>query len=482
MLIRDVDIGGAPCSVRIRGGQVLAIAPTLPAEMGEPIVDGGGGALLPGLHDHHIHLFAAAAARSSVDCGPPLDAAGLARRLRGAAEAAGSGWVRGVGYHDAVAGDLDRDVLDACMGNTPARIQHCSGRLWVFNSAALDRLLGSGAEPVGYDPFERQGGRLTGRLYDGDEWLKARLASQPPDLAGLSTELARRGVTGVTDTGHANDLRTYAALGEAQRRGEILQDLLVFGGPDLDRAQASPGIRAGAVKFHLHDNAPPDPADFTRDIARAHDAGRNIAVHCVTVADLVITLACLADAGARRGDRIEHASLVPPDLVDWIAALGVTVVTQPHFIAERGDGYLRDLDPAEIPWLYRAGSLIAAGVPIAAGSDAPYGKPDPWASMQAAVDRRTASGVRLGEAERLTPEQALALYSGGADAPGEGARRLQVGMTADLCLLDRPWAAARRTFGEVAVNLTLKAGRPIWTAPALEASACRAVAADPVDL
>lgn len=480
MLIRDVDIDGARRSVRVRGGRVLAIAPVLPAEAGERVFEGGGGALLPGLHDHHIHLFAAAAARSSVDCGPPLDATSLARRLRDAAEAAGAGWIRGVGYHDAVAGDLDRDRLDAWLGPTPARIQHCSGRLWIFNSAALDRLVGGASGQAGPDPLERRAGRLTGRLYDGDEWLKTRLVGQRPDLAALGAELARHGVTGVTDTGHANDLRTYEALGEAQRRGELLQDLLVFGGEELDRAPASSGIRAGAVKFHLHDNDLPDPADFTRRIARAHDAGRNVAVHCVTVADLVVTLGCLADAGAHRGDRIEHASVVPPDLIDWIAALGVTVVTQPHFIAERGDGYLRDLDPAEAPWLYRAGSLIAAGTPVAAGSDAPYGRPDPWASMQAAVDRRTASGIVLGEAERLTPEQALALYSGAADAPGGRPRRLEIGMTADLCLLDRPWAAARRAIGEVAVNLTLKAGRPIWAPTAFDPGARRAAMAEPV--
>ena len=482
MLIRDVDIDGVARSVRIRGGRILAIAPTLPAEPGERAFDGGGGALLPGLHDHHIHLFAAAAARSSVDCGPPLDATGLAQRLGEAAVAAGSCWVRGVGYHDGVAGELDRDVLDAWLGDTPIRVQHCSGRLWIFNSAALDRLVGEASGQAGSDPLERRAGRLTGRLYDGDEWLKTRLVSQRPDLAGLSAELARRGVTGVTDTGHANDLRTYEALGAAQRRGDILQDLLVFGGTELDDAPVSAHICAGAVKFHLHDDDLPDPAEFTRAIARAHNAGRNVAVHCVTVADLVVTLGCLADAGVRGGDRIEHASLVPPDLLDWIAALGVTVVTQPHFIRERGDGYLRDLDPAEIPWLYRAGSLIAAGAPIAAGSDAPYGKPDPWASMQASIHRRTASGVTLGETERLTPEQALALYSGASDAPGGPSRQLRVGMVADLCLLDRPWAAARRMLGQVAVTLTLKSGSPIWIAAPRESNARSAATAESVDL
>jgi predicted amidohydrolase YtcJ len=29
----------------------------------ESVLDAGGGEILPGLHDHHIHLFAAAAAQ-----------------------------------------------------------------------------------------------------------------------------------------------------------------------------------------------------------------------------------------------------------------------------------------------------------------------------------------------------------------------------------------------------------------------------------
>ena len=66
------------------------------------MVDAAGGALLPGLHDHHVHLMAMAAARDSVDVGT----AGLAA-LR---TAPGDDWVRAVGYHESIAGPLDRDA------------------------------------------------------------------------------------------------------------------------------------------------------------------------------------------------------------------------------------------------------------------------------------------------------------------------------------------------------------------------------------
>jgi predicted amidohydrolase YtcJ len=238
------------------------------------------------------------------------------------------------------------------------------------------------------------------------------------------------------------------------------------------------GIRPGAVKFHLHDGDLPDLDVFRGDIARAHDSGRSVAVHCVTVPDLVVTLTCLAEAGARAGDRIEHASLVPTDLIGWMAELGVTVVTQPHFITERGDSYRADLEAEEVPWLYRVRSLIEAGISVAGGSDAPYGRPDPWASMQAAVDRRTGEGVVLGDDERLSPEAALGLYTSAADLPGGPSRRLAVGGLADIVLLDRPWVRAREVLGDVDVRLTLKAGDPVWACPALDRQLAEPIRAD----
>lgn len=444
-----------------RGGKIEAIGAWLEPRPGEAVMDGGGGALLPGLNDHHIHLFATAAGLGSVDCSQAWDANALADCIRQAVASAGQGWVRGIGYSGSESDELDRDVLDACAADVPVRIQHKSGRLWVFNSAGLNRIMHGGGD---HHPLEERGGRLTGRLYDGDLWLRYRLQSQVPDLAPLSDQLARYGVTGVTDAGHGNDRGTVEVFIDARRSGALKQDVLVFGNMDLDPGAGGEGVTVGAVKFHLHDNDHPDPAVFIAAIVRAHDKGRCVAIHCVTVADLVLSLSCLEEAGCGAGDRLEHASVIPPELIEWITRLGLAVVTQPHFIRQRGDHYLRDVDADERPWLYRAGSLLDAGIPLAAGSDAPYGGANPWASMQAAVDRRSESGECMGSDEALSPEAALALFSSPLSAPGQPAVRLAPGQPADLCLLDRAWSAARQDLGAVTVRLTLKAGEPIWAA------------------
>ena len=82
--------------------------------------------------------------------------------------------------------------------------------------------------------------------------------------------------------------------------------------------------------------------------------------------------------------------------------------------------------------------------------------------MQAALDRRTTSGIRLGEKEALSPERALALFTTSADAPGVLPRRVATGEPADLCLLDRPWARARASLASEHVVLTCVAEKVTW--------------------
>ena len=150
----------------------------------------------------------------------------------------------------------------------------------------------------------------------------------------------------------------------------------------------------------------------------ARRQGRTVAVHCVTREALVLALAGWDLVGAIPGDRVEHASVVTPGLAARMAALGLTVVTQPAFVACRGDRYLDEVDPDDVPHLYPWRTLITAGVPVAGSSDAPFGDADPWRAMEAATARRTPSGRVLGSGERLSRPAALALYLGPWRSPG----------------------------------------------------------------
>lgn len=450
MLIRNAEVWGLGLAdVRVVGQHIDAIGELAP-QAGEPLIDAGGGALLPGLHDHHIHLAALAVRADSVSCGPPEVA--TPADLAAALAKPGKGWLRGIGYHESVMGLPDARALDRLVPDRPLRIQHRSGRLWLLNSVALDELLSRAETPPGLD-------RATGHLFEEDDWLRAALGSRPPDFAAVSAELARYGVTGLTDMSPRNDPAIAAHFARHMQNGTLVQHCHLAGG--LSLAEAPPAAwHLGPAKLHLHENALPAFDEVVAFIAAAHGQARAVAVHCVSEVELVFALAAIEEARARPGDRIEHGSVADDGQVGRIASLGLAVVTQPHFVAERGDRYLADVDMRHRDDLYRLASLCAAGIVLAGGSDAPFGSADPWTAMTAAVSRRTREGQVIGAAEALSPEQALALYLA---APGDLARqrRIALGEPADLCLLDRPWAQARERLTSADVRAVLVAGKMI---------------------
>ena len=437
LLIVNAEVEGvADLDVRCRDGRVVDVGRGLDAAPGEHVLDACGGALLPGLNDHHIHLFALAAARRSVKCGPP-DVTTFAE-LQAALEAApGEDWIRGVGYHESVAGLLDSRSLDALRGDRPVRIQHRSGKMWFVNSLAARRL--------GIDT-------PNGQLFRLDGLLRKRLA-EDEDL-GRSVEetsrlLAGYGIAGITDATYTNDSTTEAIY----RQLNLCQQVNLMGDESLP---------SGTVKIMLDDAALPDVNHLQERIAKAHARKRRVAFHCVTRTELVFALTALRAAGTLAGDRIEHAAVTDAATMGLLQEVSgeaghVTVVTQPNFIAERGDRYLRDVPPEDHASLYRCRGFLEAGLPLGGGTDAPYGDPDPWAAMRAAVERQTPDGQVVGADEKLTPEQALALFLAPLDDPGGAPRRVEIGAAADFCVLTRPWNGARSALAANLVAECVKA-------------------------
>ncbi|TDC97978.1 amidohydrolase family protein [Actinomadura sp. 7K507] len=452
-LLRDAEIGGRErADVRVAGAAIADVGGGLERRPGERVIECGGGALISGLRDDHLHLHALAAWRRSVPCGPPSvtgrDA--LSAALRNAVPDE-SGWVRGVGYAESVAGDLDAAALDALRADLPVRVQHRSGALWVLNSAAVRE---AGLEPGGHPGIERDaGGRPTGRLWRADGWLRARLpAPRPMDLGPVGRELARFGVTAVTDA--TPDLADTAmgSIEEAVGDGALPQRVRLLGVP-LGGRTRHPRVSTGPYKIVLADSGLPSLDDLIGRIRLAHGGGRPVAVHCVTREALLLLLAAFDDTGVLDGDRVEHGALIPGESVTDLARRGLRVVTQPGFIADRGDDYLRDVPAGDLPDLYRCRSLVEAGVPVALSSDAPYGPLDPWAVMDAAVHRAARSGAVVGRGEAVAARTALRSY---LTAPRDAA---------GLVLLHVPLDEALRRLSAANVRATIADGRLFQAQP-----------------
>lgn len=452
--------GGRVRAVGSRGDVRRALGPR--AER----IDCGGAAVLPGLIDPHLHLLALAARDAHLDVAAcrTRDAvlAAVAAHARTLPRGA---WVRAEGLDDAIVGRLPTAAeLAAVAGGRPVRLRHRSRHASVLCTRALARL-----------PSRLS--RDAGGLVAGHEAAISRVVGPLPDAvlaAGLDAAMRGLLAAGITTVADATP-RTRAGLAPlraAARTGRLALRVHAMraGAPWAGEGRLVPG----AVKLLVEEDGAglrPDPATLARRIARAAASGAQVAVHCTSAGMLVAALAGFAALPARlrreRRHRIEHCGECPPPLVPALAALDLVVVTNPAFVALRGDAYRAEHPSTAWPWLYRARSLLAAGVRVAGASDAPVSPPDPWRAMATARTRRTAGGAILGAAERLSAADALALFTGGAafalrdDARG----RIAAGGPADLVVVEPdPLRAPADEVAAARVRLTVVAGKVAWAA------------------
>ena len=455
-------------AIAVGGGRVLALGGRGElrhlAHRGTERVDCRGATVLPGLIDPHLHLFALAARRVNLDCSAYEDVDALLAAVRARATTLPPGaWVRGEGLDETRLGRVPSPAeLERAAGGRPVRLRHRSRHASVLGTTAL-RMLGSSDGTDVVAGREDELARLVGPL---------PAAAIEDALAAIARELAALGLTTVADatprTRRALEpLRRVAAAGRFPLRVAAMR-------PVGTRAWAPIGrLFPGATKIMVEETGGglrPSAALLARRIRRAATGGQ-VAVHCVGAATLVAALAGFAGVPAAerrvRRHRLEHVGECPPVLVGSIAALGLTVVTNPAFVRCRGDVYLGETTPAAHGWLYRAASLARAGIALAGASDAPVVSPSPWIGIAAARSRRTAGGVVLGPRERLGAAAALALFTTGAaralrtDVVG----RLVPGRPADLVVVaPDPLRAPADEVAATDVRLTLVAGERAWPA------------------
>lgn len=220
-------------------------------------------------------------------------------------------------------------------------------------------------------------------------------------------------------------------------------------------------------------------------IARAIDkAAFDLHLHAVgdqAVHDCVSALNLPRRPGWDPRHQIAHLDLVDPADVEMFAATGAIANIQPLWAR---------LDPVlvetKLPYLDDAHQLVhfafdtlrRAGVQLAIGSDWPVSSPDPLWGIHTAVNRTAppadphASDARsrtepLLPAEAMTLDTALAAYTTGsarANRLDKERGSLQVGMTADLVVLDAdPYAVEASALGEIGVDLTFAGGQVVFS-------------------
>jgi len=446
-----------------------------------------GRTVAPGFIDCHLHFMEGAAVAAGMSVVRRRTIGDLLADLRVTAGKTPPGnWLRAFGCDEALMHERrgpTRAELDASVGRNPLRLRHSTLHASWLNSRAIAAF---GLEAPGFKSpdgawLEREpSGRLTGFVVGLDEWISQRLprvtaAELEARTRTFSRELAAGGITAFTDATVRNgpdDLATIARLTASgaigQRAGIMIGHSHADSVADACNVADAAGIRIAGLKFMDHSRSEPVP--LAHRVARALSQGLDVAFHATEVEELEAALVAIEsarrDVNPRMLEsavcRIEHGGLIPDGYPERIAALGVWVVTNPGFVHFRGPKYAAD--PGLTPWLYRARSLLDAGVQVAAGSDAPVTPAKPLAAISAAMTRLSIDGDELGPAEKISLGEGFDLFTRSAARLSRlAAGEIAPGYFADLIVLAAdPLTLSSAEIPSLAVDLTIVAGRPIY--------------------
>jgi hypothetical protein len=202
-----------------------------------------------------------------------------------------------------------------------------------------------------------------------------------------------------------------------------------------------------------------------------HQSGFQAILHAIE--ETVIEAACSAIEYALKKfpkldhrHRIEHCSVCPPSLAKRLASLGIIVVTQPSFIYYSGERYLRTVLSNQLKCLYPIATLMRSEVTVAGSSDCPIAPTNPLMGIYAAVSRIADSGEKILPEERITPLEALKMYTeNAAKASFEEKNKgtISPGKLADLVVLNGdPTKLPIDEIKDIDVEMTILDGEIVW--------------------
>ena len=450
------------------------------------------GVVVPGFYDAHIHPSIVAEDLLHVDVSAAVvrDLSELKATLRRAAEQTRPGeWVRASRYDDARMPDgrvLDRADLDEVSTDHPVLVVHVAGHWGVINSRGLERggLGDESTPPPGGDLGRDANGHLNGVLYERALFRFAYPAVAggptiiPPTsleqrLVGLERALEMFHAAGLTSVCDAmvgpDDLRLYQ---EAERRGLLTARVNLLVAYDhfdaLRRLGLSSGFGSQRLRFNgvkafvdgalggrtclldrpfegstscgMQTTSTDDLRELVMDV---HTAGSRLAVHANGDRAIALLLDQIeaADAAYPRPDahhRIEHCSIVTPDILRRMKRLGTIAVPFGSYVHYHGRRLLEWYGAERVERMFAVRSMLDGGVTVAGSSDYPCGPYEPLLALQSCVTREGWDGAVVGPSQRITAREALDLYTtGAAHASGEShiKGRLAPGYLADFVVL-----------------------------------------------
>jgi predicted amidohydrolase YtcJ len=363
----------------------------------------------------------------------------------------------------------DRSDIDDLSGKNPVVLTRVCGHIALINTAAIRIMALEGRQGPEFDRDEA--GRLTGIVREGAlEEVNARVPRSAEvcadDLLSAEGDAARSGITTmhavISPAGYREELDALAALHSAGAlslryrvyipseamayvkekglRSKLNDSTVRINGVKL-YADGSLGARTASLRMPYADE--PGKLGILRHtdeelaslVDEADTEGYQVIIHAIgdrAVEQAIEALSLVAGARNPKRHRIEHASLLPRDLLGRMAKHGIRAAVQPLFITSDVWAAKR-LGEDRTQHLYPLKSMLGEGVMISGGSDSPIEHISPLVGVWAAM-------VRAGFApqESLSLDEAFGLYTSNANSNGfdEATSGLAEGADANLTLLD----------------------------------------------
>lgn len=434
------------------------------ADEADQVVDLGGRLLAPAFVDAHVHVTASGLGHVGLDLRHTRSREEVLDAVRRATEQRrGHGLILGHGWDDTswlVAEPPTNVELDRASYGGAVVLE----RIDVHSSVVSSAVLASFPELQREDGY-RADGRLTGSAHHR---LRAALYADLPADVRLDAQRATRrraaslGIAvlhemGGGAVGSGVDADSLARLCHNEPGPQILRYWASTGDPlEVDDHGAhgfggdsfidgTLGSGTALLREPYEDRAGTGEQFLTAAQVRDHvvactRAGRQTGFHVIGDAALDTVLAGLVEAAQLTGvaavrglsHRLEHVEMVRPEHLPVMADLGVVASMQPGFDARWGGqgGMYEERLGSRYELLNPFAQLVAAGVPLAFGSDAPVIPMGGWEAVQAAAFHHVPE-------HRISVRAAFAAHTrGGWRAAGLTGGVLSVGAPATFAVWD----------------------------------------------
>jgi predicted amidohydrolase YtcJ len=504
-------------ALAIKDGRFLAVGSTADVRnivgAGTRVIDAAGRFVCPGFIDAHNHPSGIEELYSPNANVRSIAALQAAIRPRVATTPPGM-WIDAFLFDDTKLTDpepLARRHLDAISTAHPIAVHHRGGHTVWFNSKAFELagITRDTPDPIHGRFFRDANGELTGRSAESANDIVERAGRREqftPEqareraragMAHMSKLLATTGLTSVHDAGaDAERLRAYA---DAREDGALRHRVFAMVTQGAYTTLRSAGVRTGfgdewfrigGLKLFSDGSASErtmrmstpyagtsdfgiftiTPEVLNGTVEEAHRAGWRVGTH----ANGDVAIAMVLDAYERvqrlfpvtdRRHRIEHCTLVTPELVARIKAAGVIPTPFWTYVYYHGEKWaFYGEEKLERMFAHRA--FLDAGIPVAGASDYPPGPFEPLMALQSMVTRTDYRGKGWGLNQRISVEEALtvATINGAHNSHEESTKgSIVAGKYGDCVVLDRdPRAIPAETIKDVRVHTTITGGRVVF--------------------